>query len=359
MRGAMGSTATISRDSRVGQWGERTARASKRAGEAAVWRIFIFNWKLLAVITGVVVAVLVTTEFRIEPLGYVVMFAVATLYTKFAQRHRNRKQWNPRVVFSLVAFGQLAFALPVMTTLTYLATAIPLPQQDQLLLAWDLALGLDFRKLLDVVNRHPEVIEWLALSYRSISWQLVAMAVVLPLLGHYRRIGEAVCAFILSLLVTTCISALVPAIGVYDLLHLTPADYPSFEPQGYYDTARDAPLLRAGGLRLLDLQRLVGVLTFPSFHAASAVLYMWAFWPIAWLRPLVVPLNIAMIAATPLGGGHYFVDVIAGVVVTVLAIYASRRIGAFVAPEVSTATLSGVAVENDDATGFATKVTPV
>ena len=39
--------------------------------------------------------------------------------------------------------------------------------------------------------------------------------------------------------------------------------------------------------------------------------------PIGWLRPVAIPLNLAMIAATPLGGGHYFVDIIAGIVVTV------------------------------------------
>jgi hypothetical protein len=294
----------------------------------------------LAVITGIVVAVLVTTEFRIEPLGYVVMFAIATLYWKFGRRHLNATRSNPRVAFCLVAYGQLAFAIAMMTTLTYLTTAIGLPLQDKLLLAWDIALGLDFRKHLDVVNAHPELVRLFAPSYSSITWQLVAMVAALPLLGRYRRIGEAVCAFILSLLITTCISALVPAIGVYDVLHLTPADYPYFDPGGYNDTARDVPLLRSGDLRLLDLPRLVGVLTFPSFHAVSAILYIWAFWPVAWLRLLVVPLNVAMIAATPIGGGHYFVDVIAGIAVALVAIYAARRMGERVTPDALTVSLA-------------------
>ena len=65
---------------------------------------------------------------------------------------------------------------------------------------------------------------------------------------------------------------------------LTASDFPNIVPQGYYDTLQDAPLLRDGTLRTLDLFHLNGVLTFPSFHAASAILYGWALWPIRWFR---------------------------------------------------------------------------
>jgi len=38
-----------------------------------------------------------------------------------------------------------------------------------------------------------------------------------------------------------------------------------------------------------------------------------------------------MLAATPLSGGHYFIDVIAGVVIAALAIVAARRVGRLIA----------------------------
>lgn len=91
-------------------------------------------------------------------------------------------------------------------------------------------------------------------------------------------------------------------------------------------------MLRAGSLHALALPRLVGVLTFPSFHAVSAILYMWAFWPLAWFRPVTVAWNIAMIVATPMGGGHYFVDILAGILVAVLAILAALAISNRLSP---------------------------
>jgi membrane-associated phospholipid phosphatase len=71
--------------------------------------------------------------------------------------------------------------------------------------------------------------------------------------------------------------------------------------------------------------------TFPSFHAASAVLFAWALWVVKWMRPVALLANGAMLAATPLNGGHYFIDVFAGAVIAVLAIIAARQISQMIA----------------------------
>ena len=94
---------------------------------------------------------------------------------------------------------------------------------------------------------------------------------------------------------------------------------------------RDLPPTRAGVLVISNLLNLGGIVTFPSFHAASAVLYTWALWPLRWSRPLVVLVNGVMLAATPLNGGHYFIDVIAGVAIAVSAIVAARQAGRVIA----------------------------
>jgi PAP2 superfamily len=300
---------------------------------AAVWRLFTFNWHLLASCIGVLVAGLLATEFYIRPSGYLIAFAMAGFYWQFGLLNvKSIARRNPRLSYCLVAIAQMIIAMSVMTSLTYVAISINLPLWDGTLLAWDRALGLDFRYYLDFVNGHPQIISVLAAGYRSITWQILGIMFVLPLAGNYRRTGEAICAFALALFATTFISAMVPAIGVYGELGLTASDFPYFEPQGYYDTLRDATLVRAGSLHGLDLLKLVGVLTFPSFHAVSAILYTWAFWPMRWLRLFFVPCNNVMLVATPLGGGHYFVDVIAGVVIATMAILAALGISRFVAP---------------------------
>jgi membrane-associated phospholipid phosphatase len=96
---------------------------------------------------------------------------------------------------------------------------------------------------------------------------------------------------------------------------------------GYLVQLHDLPLVRGGSLRVLDIMKLGGIITFPSFHAAAAVLFLWALWSVWWMRPLALIANVGMLLATPMGGGHYFVDVFAGMGVAVLAIAAARVIG--------------------------------
>jgi hypothetical protein len=168
-------------------------------------------------------------------------------------------------------------------------------------------------------------------GYAMIRWPIFAIPVVLAALGRYRRIEEFTFAFGLALFVTTLVSGLVPAIGVYQAIGLDPGTLKHIDPGAYLDQLRDLPPTRAGVLRHLELLNLGGIVTFPSFHAASAVLYTWALWPLRWSRPLLVLVNGVMLAATPLNGGHYFVDVFAGVAIAVSAIAAARQAGRLIA----------------------------
>jgi len=238
------------------------------------------------------------------------------------------RRGNPRVAFSLTAVAQLILVVAVMIPISYIATSANLPLMDPSLLCLDRLLGFDFRSYLNFINGRPWLISVLATGYRAIHWQILLVVVALPLVGYHRKVAQFLCAFLLALTVTICISAAVPAIGVYGVMNLTPPDFPNIVetggyPGGYADTLRVAPLLRDGSLRVLDFFEMAGVLTFPSFHAISAILYLWTFWSIQWLRPFNLVCNGTMLASTPVGGGHFLVDVIAGIVVAASCIYAA------------------------------------
>src|ERR1700680_4662310 len=121
-----------------------------------------------------------------------------------------------------------------------------------------------------------------------IRWPIFAIPVVLAATGRYQRIEEFTFAFGVALAATTIISALVPAIGVYQQIGLDPGSLKNINPGAYLDQTRDLPPTREGVLRHLDLLGLGGIVTFPSFHAASAVLFAWALWPVKWMRPVAL-----------------------------------------------------------------------
>lgn len=304
------------------------AEPGSRLEAEAAWKLFRLNWLLIALALAAFDLLLLLTDFHIRPNGYLIALTTAAIYGVCGHLNANSARSRPRIFSMLTGIAQMIMVVAVMTSMTYIAAAATLPLQDARLLAFDRAIGFDFRAFVAYVNARDWLIGVLAAGYRAISWPILLNVVVLSLAGRYRQTGKFVLAFLIALLATTCITIFVPAIGAYDVAGLLPSDYSNFEPQGYLDTLHNVPLLRDGSLRVLDLFQLGGVVTFPSFHAAAAVLYAWALWPVRWIRWLALLPNGTMLVATPIGGGHFLADVIAGVAVAALSILAACRIAA-------------------------------
>jgi hypothetical protein len=298
----------------------------------AAWRFFLFNWIVIGSMGTVLALSLVTSNFSIGLTGLAISVGYVGLYAGFAHANANSpRRRDPQVMFVLAGIAQLVLITAIMTPLTYVAAAINLPMQDSNLLAVDKMLGFDWAAYVRFIDARPALAALLNCGYTMIRWPIFAIPIMLAAKGCFRRIEEFTFAFGLALVVTTIISALVPAIGVYREIGIDPLSLPNIDPNAYLDQLRDLPPTRDGTLRHLDLLGLGGIVTFPSFHAASAILYGWALWPIKWARPIIIPLNALMLAATPANGGHYFIDIIAGVAIAAAAIVAARYVGQLVA----------------------------
>jgi hypothetical protein len=291
------------------------------------WRLFLLNWIPLGVMGVALALSIVFTDFSIKLPGLAFSLGFVAVYAGFAHANaRSAIRRDPQVMFALGGTAQIVLVTVLMTPLTYVAAATSFPLQDANLLAADRALGFDWTAYVGFVNDHPTLARWLTIGYAMIRWPIFAIPVVLAAAYRYRRMEEFILAFGLALIVTTIISAFVPALGIYFELPDVSASYSHVAPVAYFDSARELPLVRDGSIRQLDLTKLTGLVTFPSFHAASAALYTWALWPVRWIRPIIVIANGAMLASCPVDGAHYIVDLIAGIAIAALAIMAARWI---------------------------------
>jgi membrane-associated phospholipid phosphatase len=87
---------------------------------------------------------------------------------------------------------------------------------------------------------------------------------------------------------------------------------------------RDQPLAVFFGLRDGTYRQLVGtgsegVISFPSLHAALGLLFIFALWPVKYIRWVALVVNLLLIFATPVEGSHYFTDVFAGLAIVALS----------------------------------------
>jgi membrane-associated phospholipid phosphatase len=79
--------------------------------------------------------------------------------------------------------------------------------------------------------------------------------------------------------------------------------------------------LRNGTLRTINLgDSSQGLVVFPSFHTTLAVLCIFAARPLRILKVPLLALNLLIILSAPFEGAHYFIDIIAGIILAALTI---------------------------------------
>ncbi len=290
------------------------------------WQLFHLNWLPIAAMGSLLALGLSVTGLRLEPVAYGITLAIAASFVAIAYRHRFAKGdcADPKLIFSLGTIGQVIITCAIVGPLSYVAGKMGGPLQDQALLAIDRALGLDPEPIARYVNDHTWLADVLSRGYGLIKWPLLGIPVVLALTARYVRLQLFMLAMSLALAITIAISALVPAIGTYYALQLPAAHLPDINTAVYAGQLRDILALRDGSLHELKLFKLSGIVSFPSFHAASAVLYMWALWPVRRIGGIVATLSALMIAATPVIGAHYIVDVAGGIAVAAASIWAAK-----------------------------------
>jgi PAP2 superfamily protein len=291
----------------------------------AAWRLFTLNWLPSGLMALTLVLCLALTDFKLTVEGLLLPFGAAALLAGGAYVYAFARRHEPVVPFALGSIAQLVLITALILPLTYIAAAANLPMQDANLAFLDRMLGLDWQAYFNFIYDRPALIPYEYLGYAMIDWPMFGIPVALAAARRYRRLQQFTLACALALMVTAVISALLPAIGTYYEYGIQ-LDLVKFSPGGYLVQLRELPLVRDGSLRVLDIMKLGGIVTFPSVHAAAAVLYLWALWSVWWMRPLALIANVGMLLTTPMGGGHYFVDVFAGMGVAVLAIAAACRI---------------------------------
>lgn len=244
-------------------------------------------------------------------LGVVLTCFVLLLVERFYLRVRPRPDL---AALAGSAFNLIAFVF-VAGILSYLVTSCGAPLVDDALAAADRRLGFDWLAYYNwVVSLSALTQQGMHLAYSSLMLQIVVLLVVLHGIGRHERARELVWGFAVIALTVVVVSGLVPAVGEFVTHQVEPQTPYIAQFQGAYE----------GSLKVLDIHEMAGIVTFPSFHSALAVLLVWAVRGLGWMVFPVAALNAGVLAVTPIYGGHYFVDVAAGIAVTLCWLPALR-----------------------------------
>jgi hypothetical protein len=114
-----------------------------------------------------------------------VALIISGIYGTFGHCNARLQRGRPWISPMLTGIAQIILVVAVMISMIYIAGAANLPLQDAKLLAFDRAIGFDFRAFVTFVNERDWVIAILGWGYRAISWPILVITVLLPLTGHH------------------------------------------------------------------------------------------------------------------------------------------------------------------------------
>lgn len=283
-------------------------------------------WVLIAGLLLAVGALQLRSPLPIEPASLTALtIACMALGGTAIFYRRVRKQEN----FAIICIGlaQVLLFSAIGSILSYMLAREGGALWDARLASWDRALGFDWLGYLHWVDRSPALTALLNLSYGSLIPQIIVLVLALGFTLRVAELRTVMLAAMLSGTICILISAFFPAISYPAYLGIGASDFRNVNPWGGHVHMADLKALRDGTFTELRLSAMKGIITFPSYHAGLSLVSLWGFWAsrMAWLRWPGMALAALTIAATPVDGGHYLVDVLAGMAIAAVSVAAAVR----------------------------------
>ena len=199
---------------------------------------------------------------------------------------------------------------------SYAVAALTVGWVDGAMARFDRAIGFDWNMLYALTAAHPVLQIGGRIAYASIFVSPILIIGSFALNAQRDESRRFLAAFWVAAMISLFLFRFMPTLGPLDYSWHGPIRY--VPTSGLYQSEL-IPLLRMGHMSEIDLGALRGLVGPPSFHAASAVLYIIAGLRSRQVRIPVVAINVVMLFAIPVEGTHYAIDVLAGAAVAGLA----------------------------------------
>lgn len=286
-----------------------------------------FKWGLIAATIAACLILLPARGLTVGARSLLLQSGVTMLLIVAGLYYRRRGVQN--FVLCINTLLHLVVFTTSFAVMMYALATLGRPLIDQQLVRMDELMGCHLPAMVSWVKRHPTLQRLLEMAYNTLAPQTALVVAVLGLVGDRKPLEVFMRRLMIGAMLTALVFALLPAAGPFEVfaLDLTASQ------QRYMQHLTE---LRSGQMLEFPLKP-EGLITFPSFHTAWAILMALAFWPgrqgrrppryRLWLFVPSVILNGAVVVSTMTTGWHYVSDVVGGVIVVVLAMWVAWVLG--------------------------------
>ncbi|WP_246678198.1 phosphatase PAP2 family protein [Mesorhizobium sp. B1-1-7] len=266
---------------------------------------FIILAKTLALVTA------------IYGLGWIVTFRLRSDRSRLALGMKRYSESLKTLSQALALFLPLSF---LDCLFMYLATATNKPLVDSNIAAIDSALGFDWLAVVQALNSSPIMASILMFAYTAIGLLMIGLLFLLALSSETDALMEFIALIAVSSAFTGFLMMAFPTAGAY-AFYAPPHDaYSNFTGMGGLTHLQTLGALRSGSPFVFHINKVVGLVSFPSFHCALGIIMTYSCRRTYWLLVPVGVLVTIMIPATIPEGGHHLADAIAGILIGLASI---------------------------------------
>jgi hypothetical protein len=263
-------------------------------------------------------------HFRLDDARYAQLLLLSLALLAASWFYQSKRP-DPRLSAMLFGAGFLCLFSAAASVLNYFLLTVAGKRIDTILAAIDRGLGFNWPAAMIEAARHPLLDAALFVAYSSM---LPLMALMICILGRrktYVKIYRFCIAMAVGALICIATWSIAPSFGAVSVYPMPAAASHMMLAldQNYAQILINLLAHGPGYISPVDVKGLIG---FPSYHAVLALLAIYYTWPLRYVRWPMLAFNLAALVATPIQGGHHLVDVLAGIPVTAISLFAAGEL---------------------------------
>ncbi len=282
---------------------------------------------LLAIVLGMqLMAFLSATALQREVhwLSFLIIYLAALGLIMVGAYIRGVKN-KPRLALAVSAVGFFMAFPAAFSVFSYSLLPLTNPMVDAQLTEIGRWFGYDWKTFFLAMMDYPQIMRFLGIVYHSAFPQMLIAIVTMSLYNRPVQLHRLLFVGMIALLPTIALWWIWPSVGYVGVLPYTKEALAEF---GYYfgpDRGGLLTRLLQEGPGVITRSVITGVVGFPSYHIVMALIVTWYMRGTILFIPVLL-LNLAMIPATLLHGGHHLVDLVGGLAVFVVVAWIACKV---------------------------------
>jgi len=284
--------------------------------------LFALSVTLLAYALNAVLIVLKNIEVDFLKYGLAIGGGAVLIALGMLYRRSGRSE---NLSLGLVGAGIFILFTLALSMFNYLLLPLTSPLIDPILVKIDSMMGFSWPTFFTATAEYPTITTLLKLVYNSTMLQLTLLVVLLGLTGRQEALHKLLMLVVITGTLAICFWGLWPSFGTLAVHEMSPELMQRVSPTVDLEYRDSLMQIAENGPGFLTPNEVRGLIAFPSYHMVLALISVYAAASIRAIFPVFLVLNILMIPATIINGGHHLIDLIGGLAFFLFAVFVVRH----------------------------------